>query len=191
MQAVPTTAVARRDDEERPGLGRQVVHRGFERVDTGGVDAAEAHADDLGVHLGGRPLHAGEDRRPGAAVLAADLALGQLRAGCHALAQPAGGRSAARDGRGHVGAVSDVVVHRALADEVGGSDDRALEVGVVDVVAGVENGDGDPRAGEPRLPRGRGRRSGARCVPARPSFGGPARACRGHREAGGRSSRRR
>jgi hypothetical protein len=141
--------VAGRDDEQSTAGRADLVDGDAHRVGAVGGGTAEAHVDDLGA-LGHGPLHALDDLRlvAGAAVVEhlADEQLGAVR---DALAAAAGGRAAARDRGGHVGAVAEAVDGVLAGAEVAGPGDPAGQIGVAGVDAGVEHGDPDPAAVEP------------------------------------------
>ncbi|GAA3082678.1 hypothetical protein GCM10020254_28850 [Streptomyces goshikiensis] len=147
-------AVAGGDGEEHALVGAEFADGRFERVDLGGVGAAEAEVDDVGA-LGDGPFHAGEDAGVVAgAVVVEDLAVQEFRAGRDALERA--GRAGARTGGdgGDVRAVAEVVPGVRGGGEVLFGDDLAGEVGVGGVDAGVEDGDLDACAvvsGGPRL----------------------------------------
>src|SRR5690606_26992662 len=129
----------RRDDEQDVVLGGELVDGLAQRVGAVGRAAAEAEVGDVGA-LGGGPLHAGDDRRVGAAAeRVAHLPAHQPGARRHPGVLPAGGGAAAGDRAGHVGAVAVLVAGVGVGGEVLGGDHLAgqVRVGVVD--AGVED----------------------------------------------------
>src|SRR6202008_5203340 len=100
-------------------------------------------------------LEPGQDRRVRAvAEVVADLAVVQLRVRSHSLVLPLRSRGGARDRRGDVGAMTEVVAIGCVGEVLLDPDDLGPEVWVRDVDSRVENRYRDALAGVPGLPGG-------------------------------------
>lgn len=155
--AAGVACVAGRDHEEGTRVLGEGVHRLGHRV--GAIAAlrrSEAHGDDLGLDVLGRPLHTGDDLRLGSETLVGEnLADGERGAGRDALLLAVGRRTTATDGGRDMRAVAVPVGDLLAVDEALGLAHPVLEIGMGQVHARVEYGDLDTLAGQPGLP-GRG-----------------------------------
>ncbi len=148
----PVALVAGGGDDEGAG-GEGALADGFEDLAEGVVDGdfgPERHGDDARA-LGDGPVDAGEDAAVGAAaVVVEDLAREDGGPEGDAVAGRVVGRLRPAGGADAVGAVAVAVLGLVALDEADGGDGARGEVGVLEVEAGVEDGDLDALAGEGR-----------------------------------------